>query len=209
MNTKGQGEVISLILIAGIVIGLVGTAYLWGAPLIEKRSTVIDVDLAKDFLYRLDSEIIEIANRGSGETTIDIPKGLLAVVPGDAADKDNNSVILEIIVGQQMLFPGTIVYLGDTRDEVGIYGEADPSILTMKGESFNQDNRILLKSHYRELDTVQASPLRGFRIVVNEGMGTVKGNSKVTVSFERTETITSGAANFGDLVVTHVSVIPF
>lgn len=205
---KSQAEVISLVMITGIIIGLVGTAYLWGAPLIEKRTTAIDVELAKSFINKLDSTITDIANRGSGEQTINIPIGVLTVIPNDTVDPDNNSVILDIIVGEQMLFPNTIVYLGATRDEVGIYGEAEPNIVTLSGGEVNNNLKVFLKSHYRELDTNQF-PLRGFKIVLNNGLGQIQGTNQVTVSFDRIETIPNAADNGGDLIITHINVITF
>jgi len=209
MLMKGQTEAVTLVLVTGIIIGLVGTAYLWGAPLIDKRTSTIDVDIGKDFINRLDDAIVEVANRGAGEKTLDIPIGFLTVYTNDTDNTDNNSLVLELPINQQMLFPDTIVYLGNSRDEVGIYGEVEPNILTMTGHSSGNLHLVYIRSRYRELDTDTMTPQRGFKIALNDGKEVLKGTSQVTVSFDRTETIIGGAKNNGNLIVTHVNVVVY
>lgn len=206
---KAQTEVVTMVLITGIVISLVGTAYLWGAPLINKRTSIIEVDTGKEFVERLDKTIVDIANSGTGERILDIPNGILTVYGNNTDDPNNNSIVYDITTDQQMMFPGTVVFLSDTRDLVGVYGEVDPQIVTMTGVESNFIHGIQIKSHYRELDTEQANPQKGFRIIINEDAGVLLGDSKVTVSFNKVETLPSRASNGGDLIVTHVNVIPF
>jgi hypothetical protein len=204
---KGQVQVISVIMITGIIITLVGAAYFWGAPLIEKRTAVTETDIAENFILDLNGRIVSIANTGAGESTLDIPHGLLKVIPNGHSDSDNNSVVLEYFVKQPMIFPNTVAYL-DTKniEEVAPYGEASPRVVSLRGERAGEGDRILLKLHYRELD-INTTPVRGYRIALNEGMQATTGTSMVTVSFDRRETIDDGAANGGDLIVTHINLI--
>ncbi|MFH1977946.1 MAG: hypothetical protein ABIJ92_01320 [Candidatus Aenigmatarchaeota archaeon] len=209
MNRVGQNQVISIVLITGIIISLVTAAYLWGAPLIEKRSTVTDVEIAKTFMRSLNDKIIDVANAGTGSVTMEIPNGYIKVSPYDGSDEDNNSVELQLVTGQQMVFPDTTVFLGSTAEEIGIYGEAEPNILTLEGEGRNRrEYSIFIKNRYRELDTNDTVVPRGFQIAVNDGQSVISGTSSLSISFDKIETISAAAGNGGDLILTHITVVP-
>ena len=204
---KAQIQVISIILITGIVISLVGAAYFWGSPLIEKRAAVTEVQIAESFISGLNDRIISIANAGTGEASLDIPHGLVRVIPNDSIDPDNNSVVLEFIIQQQMIFPNTVAYIDTSNiEEIAPYGEAQPRIITLRGEGAGQGNKLFLKLHYRELD-INITPVRGYKIALNDNEQEITGNSRITVSFIKRDTIPNGAANGGDMIITHISLV--
>ncbi len=70
---KGQ-EVVTAILITGILLGLVGSVYLWGVPLIEKNKDVSLLQSAEEFMHNLDEKIKDVATHG-GREQIEIPLG--------------------------------------------------------------------------------------------------------------------------------------
>lgn len=74
---RGQIAVISVVLISGIIISLVGAAYLWGMPIVEKRTIVTQAQTAENFILQLSDAIIDTANTGAGTRSIDIPFGLV------------------------------------------------------------------------------------------------------------------------------------
>jgi hypothetical protein len=63
---KGQ-EVVTAILITGILLGLVGSVYLWGVPLIEKNKDVSLLQSAEEFMHNLDEKIKDVATHGGRE----------------------------------------------------------------------------------------------------------------------------------------------
>jgi len=204
---RAQIQVISVIMITGILIALVGAAYFWGAPLIEKRTSITEVTIAESFISELNDKIVSIANTGTGEASLDIPSGLVRIIPNDSIDPDNNSVILEFIVKQQMVFPNTVAYLDTNNiEEVAPYGEALPRVITLRGEKSGTGNKLFIKLHYRELD-INLTPVRGYKIALNEGGEITSGNSKIMISFDRRDTIPNAAVNGGDLIVTYIRLI--
>ncbi len=80
---KGQQEAVSVILITGILIGVVGSIYFWGLPLIQKNK---DISMLKDserFMISLNDKIKSVANSGGREQIrIDLP-GILVFDPQD------------------------------------------------------------------------------------------------------------------------------
>jgi hypothetical protein len=61
---KGQQEALTAILITGVLIGVVGTVYFWGVPLIEKNKDVSILENSEFFMKNLNERIKYIANNG-------------------------------------------------------------------------------------------------------------------------------------------------
>jgi len=205
MTLKAQVSVVTIIIIAGIGISLAAIAYMWGMPLIEKRSTITDYLAALDFVKRLDNKIISVANSMAGQESLDIPRGLVMVIPHDADDPDNNSITLEFLGPQPMILDGSVYLDTDFLGETAVYGEAEPRTILFSGEKLGAGrNSFTFKLHYRELDT-QAYPKKGYKIMLNDVTST--GKNRVTVSFDRTETLPGDAANNGNLILTYVDIL--
>jgi len=206
MPRKAQAEVVTIVLISGIVIALVGVAYMWGVPLISKRTAVTDFLSAEDFAVKLSDKIVDIANSGSGEATLTIPKGVIRVIdfdPDDLRNPDKNSLVLETVVSQPLLLGNSVVLKTNVLGENATYGEAEPRIINLSSQSFGQEYKLIFKLHFRELDT-RNQPLKGYLIALEEG--TITGNSQVAVSYAGTEVKTGAAANLGNLVITKIKV---
>ncbi len=210
---KVQSQAVTIILIAGIVIALVGAAYVWGIPLIDKRTTITEISSTESFIEQLDKKITSIANRGSGKETMDIPGKRVLVIPYDPADPYNtskNSIIMEFIVKQPTLFEDSTIYLGatnfDVGSSVGAYPDASPSLVTLTQKKLTHGvYRMRIKLHYREIDT-QTAPRRGYRIVFNEGGDVFSAKNKLSISWNKKEERPNDAKNTGDLVLTHLSI---
>lgn len=206
---KGQSEALSIILITGIIISMIGAAYLWGAPLIEKRSSVTELSIAEDFITELNSKIVEIANSGGGEATLKIPKGKMTIVPYNYSTDENNSLLLDFFVTQQMVFPNTVVYVRTNNIEpVATYGESEPRIMTLESEPFGDSYRMTLRSFYRELVIDNPAQKKGFRIAINRGQQPLSGDQEISISFGSIELLPGQSSNGGDLMLTHVNVLP-
>lgn len=70
---KGQTQIISIILILGISVGLMATAYTWGLPLIQKRQDTAKFEAVFNFFdpsnpNSLERKIVSVANRRGEET---------------------------------------------------------------------------------------------------------------------------------------------
>lgn len=209
MNMKAQISPISTVLITGVIISLVGIAYFWGMPLIEKQSTATDYSIAKSFMENLDSVITEIANSGGSEE-MDIPLGVLRLKEGGIEiDNKTNTIIMEFVTKQPIITADSVVYLGsttfaDANSEVGVFGKSSSSVLSLTSETSDIGSIVKIKLHYRELDTQDMS--KGYKIVLVQDGPRDSGDEKISVSFDKVESIENGAANGGELIVTYVKV---
>ncbi len=220
---SGQVQPISLVIISGIVIGLIGVAYFWGIPLIEKRATITEITSAEKFVSDLNKRIKDLVKTGAGKVEIDIPENLIKLVPNSSTNPDSNSIIMEFFVDQPMIYPNATVYIDAVSCEdigespthmenfttcIGMHGTASPEIISLREteDEYTRKYLMRLKLHYRELDTLD----KGYKIVLCPtvlGCTTeATGNSRITLTFEKNVILSGAAANGGDLVATYINV---
>jgi len=203
MKRKAQTQVITIVLISGIVISLVGTAYLWGIPLISKRTSMSDFMTAEDFIVNLDKKIVDLTNRGSGVASLSIPKGLVMVRDYTDSRDDNNSIILEVLTNQPLISGSSTVFLKtNILGENATYGEAEPRVISMISQSYGSAYKLIFKLHYRELDMKDDDT--GYKIAMKEG--SISGSNEIVLSYDGTTEITGGSMNGGNLVLTKIKV---
>ena len=65
---RGIVEAISTLLITGILIGVVGTVYFWGLPLIQKNKDISVLESTEDFMKELNERVKLVASAGGRET---------------------------------------------------------------------------------------------------------------------------------------------
>lgn len=71
---KGIQEIVSAVLISGILIGIVGSVYLWGLPLIQKNRDIATMKGAEEFMKNLDEKIKFVANNGGkNQMNVNVP----------------------------------------------------------------------------------------------------------------------------------------
>lgn len=164
---KGQVQAISMVLIAGIVISLVGVAYFWGKPVIEKSSTRADISNAKQFIVQLDKNIVEVSRSG-GVKALDVPRlaGSSLVI-----DEDNNQILFKFFTTQAMYEMGedSAPVPVETTDQniPGPYG-GSPRIITLRGEPQPDGQYLMiLNLTYRELRS--NDPKRGYEVAAVDG----------------------------------------
>lgn len=199
--------VISFVLVVGIGIALVATAYIWGKPILEKRTTITEFSAVKSFMEDLNRRISDIANSQSGEFSLNIPVGSISVEeynPGDPPG--SNNITLTFSVPQPLILEGGITYLGvttysDIINKTGTFGESSPGILSLESERTSQGFFLSMKLHFRELDTED----RGFLIALEGGISAA-GENRIIVSFDTVQTAPQQAANGGPLELIKIKV---
>ncbi|MEA3342615.1 MAG: hypothetical protein U9Q92_00475 [archaeon] len=67
-KAKAQSQVLSIILITGILVTVVGASYMWGVPLIEKGQTSSDNEMAESLMVMLKEKIDNVAETGEQRT---------------------------------------------------------------------------------------------------------------------------------------------
>lgn len=94
---KSQSEIISVVLIVLISIGLIGTVYTWGLPLMQKRRDSVVVERVKAYFDQSSSSslpsLIEFVANTGGEATFSVGvDGIWTLHPATEASPYNNSI---------------------------------------------------------------------------------------------------------------------
>jgi len=133
---KGQQEAMTAILITGILIGVVGSVYFWGLPLIQKNKDISVLENSESFMKNINEKIKFIANNGGREQ-------VRVTLPGIM--KFTSDGIIEFVVESE----GTIyninaeIPLGKNTEchaTEGIWGLNNMEILCVKSMKLGEDS---------------------------------------------------------------------
>jgi len=189
---RGQTNIISIIIIAGIIVALVGVAYSWSIPLLSKGEAQTTFQTATDFILALNKQIVDIANSGGGEGSLDIPLGQVQIIPFGSNDPRNNSIIYQFTVPQPLALNSSKTYIGGAsyvdiaNPTKGIFGESTPTIVSLEVNPQGTAYVATVQIVFREL--VSKSPaIKGREIVLNQNTPNqiLTGKSKITFAFNR------------------------
>lgn len=191
---RAQTSVISIIIITGIIISLVGVVYSWAGPLREKGLADTTFRSASAFVLSLNDKLVDVANSG-GEFSADLnpPGGFVRVIPYDPADDTKNSIIFEIPISQQLAFSDEETFLGgttfsDTGGNTGEFGSS-PSIIKLKVQPEGSQWKAIYTITFRKL--VDKSTNKEYLIALNEGLTEITGTRKITARLQNTATATT------------------
>jgi len=189
-SSKGQQQVLSAILISGILIGVVSSVFLWGIPLIQKNRDISQQQSSENFMRNLAERFKFVANHGGRET-------LSISVPGNVVfDPITKTLELNIETQGTIYEVGTWIPLGrnECTTENGRWGIDKPETLCVKstqiGEiyttiyrlSFIQLNTETLTSYKIDMDSPTSSGGEGHDIIVqNAGTQTVSEDGRSIV----------------------------
>lgn len=202
---KGQPEIISIIIIMGIIVLLVGATYFWGKPLIDKRVIITQAATIREFMNRLDEKITFMARSCTGfcDEALTVPAGAYIKAYGNGTPGgNNNSIVLEFAIGYRMMGNNTVPLNTNVLGEVAPYGETN-GVITIRQALEGGQYKLIYKIHYRETDT-RTIPLEGYIIILEPE--TLAGHQKIIISYGGASVIPGGAANGGQLTVTKIKI---
>lgn len=190
---KGQQEALSAVLISGILIGVVGSVYFWGVPLIQKNKDISLLETSESFMRQLDENVRSVANNG-GRNSIVVP------IPG-IVTFDGEVIKLTIETQGTIYAPDAEIPLGKNTlgslsqsggNYYGVWGVDEPVLFNVKSIKMGEDTyRNEYTLDYLELRNSRS--LRDFKIDLT-GSGTSGGedNTIVIESQGNTETAADG-----------------
>lgn len=177
---KGQIEPVTVVALVALMIGLIGSAYLWGSPLIEKREDVTKMNDAIAFMNLLNDKIKAVAMGGGTETLPIRETGRFKLIPYDVADSGNNSIYFFMEAkGSAITSDEWILINTQSGGPVGILGEEEIGVVKAFSESHADRYNFTLELKYRNL----YSATKGYRIEITNPSG-IKAASygKITIS---------------------------
>lgn len=213
LGNKAISEVISVLLIVLMGISLVGTAYMWGMPMISKRQDAARMDRLYSYFDRSNSnslvrKIEFIAKNGGEDTFTSDVDGLWTFHEYSEGNENNNSIefltfsrvsSIAVLGDWVALTPG-----GSCPPEGGLVGIDGSSVTCAKAESFEDGFNIVYRIWFRELS--EATGTKAYKInLVKHPSGQLSSTStRVRIS---REDVTSQEQNGKTLIITEIKIL--
>ena len=145
---KGQ-ETISIVLITGILLGLVGSVYLWGVPLIEKNTDVSRLESAEEFMNNLNEKIKNVATHG-GREQVRIPLGRVYF---------DSNIDLSVETKNTIYDSGAWISIGknECTKDVGVWGVDDQDVLCVLSEEIGEEYDTGYRLRYINLTLISGA----------------------------------------------------
>lgn len=179
-NGKGQIEVVSAILLTGIMISLVTVAYFWGMPMIEKQKDRTKLQQTENFLRDLNGAIKEIARSGGRRQVNGQIPGKLEFETKEPPEHDTITITFKT-TGSIIASNKTIYLVGNEDLQVPVTSE--PGVITARSKKIEDMYQIKMSLFYRNLTSVKSGE-EIYRINLhNKGRGSL-GSQRVTASLE-------------------------
>jgi hypothetical protein len=213
MHRKAQGDIISAVILVVIALGLVGTVYTWGMPLIEKQQGKAVVERLYSYFDKgnansLPRIIEDVANNGGEKTFYSTIEGLWALNEYSALGYSNNS--LQFLMRSKISNIGTnigwVSLSGDAAcpPEIGILGTGKSTVVCARADSVENGYEIVYRLWLRELD--EGGGNRGYKInLVRHESGPLASSGKsLRISRGNIQTVTQGSKT---LIITEVKIL--
>ncbi|KHO47582.1 MAG: hypothetical protein QT00_C0002G0236 [archaeon GW2011_AR5] len=195
--SKGQQEALSAVLISGILIGVVGSVYFWGVPLIQKNKDISLLETSEAFMRQLDEKIRSVANNG-GRDQIIIPVPGIVSFENVGTELDPQMEIKLTIETEGTIYAtdaeiplgrNTLSTLEQSGGEFyGTWGIDDPVLFNVKSVKLRENNyRNEYTLTYIQLKNDNS--LRDFKIGLT-GSGAAGGQDKTIIMENRGDVTT-------------------
>jgi hypothetical protein len=170
---KGQ-EVLSVILISGILIGVVGSVYFWGVPLIQKNKDISTLEGSEDFMRNLNTKIKNVANAGGRDQ-------LVINVPGLV--KFDGSVVELITDTEGIIYAANAeIPLGRNActSTTGVFGVDEPETLCVKSTKISE--QAFRTDYTLKYITLQSTDVqRDYQITLTGGLKSGSTDNRIII----------------------------
>lgn len=179
--TKGQAELVTVVLLTGIMISLVSAAYFWGMPLIEKQKDRTKINRVEGFFRDLNSAIKEVAGgEGKKKLTVDVPGQLMF---HDRRPPKRDSIAVNFSTQGSLMVPNQTIYLTGGEEE-NVSANKEAGVITAFSSPRDGEYEVSMRLHYRILEFSDKE--KNLIDLNNLGRGTA-GNREVTITVEDAE----------------------
>lgn len=201
--SKGQQEALSAVLISGILIGVVGSVYFWGVPLIQKNKDISILESSEAFMRQLDEKIRSVANNGGRDHIVISMPGIVSF--------DGETIRLTIETQGTIYATDAEIPLGRNAVSTltqsggqfyGAWGVDDPVLFNVKSIKLGENS---YKNEYTltYIELRNSKSLRDFKIDLT-GSGASGGQDKTIILESQGDTTTT--ANGRTLVSSNVKI---
>ncbi len=184
VSRKGQQDILSAVMLTGIMVVVVGSVYFWGIPLVQKNRDVNALQNTEDFMKLLNDKIKFVANNeGREQIQINVPVILTFVAADD-------KIQVEIETDGSIYSSGAPIPLSRTEscDNVnpGTWGTDQPEILCVTTTELAENAyKSVYSLEYREL----AGLTKDYQINLEGAGGSIGQDHNIVMEYDGSETV--------------------
>lgn len=197
-RSKGQSQVVTAVLLGGILVVGISSAYTWGVPLLQKNQDVSNLQDTVSSLQDLEEEIVAVSQRGgSSEVSINVRDGFFEVLP------ENDTIVYTGTTNAAYVATGQWVPLNENDMNgvpeagfgggYGIQNQDRPGVLIARARQEGDEYQTTFKIVFRELQDLESN--QGYKIdLVGDGNLEASGGTHNIVITQGEETTEQGAS---------------
>lgn len=181
---KGQTQAVTAVMITGIVMGGIGTAYLWGVPMLEKRQVEQDVTTTEEDVLNLRDEIESVSQRGSGaSSSVTIDADTITVNNEDEYIQITNQLDQSAEQGftWSLLDGEGYQNLSWTTGTAAIEGEDTPGVVAFQSVAGEGSSEITYRVEFRNMCSESTGELSKVDLET-EGQTRATGSTSITLT---------------------------
>lgn len=209
--TKGQSQVVSAVILGGILVVGISSAYTWAVPILEKNQDVDQLRSSIDSLRDLEQTIERVSTRGGSETIeMQTAGGILVVNPS------NNAI--NYTIGSRAAYVSTSswvplnendmlgVRLVGNGDSTGIATQDKAGVLVGRAMQQGDTYRNVFHLQFRELQSLNADTGYLINLTRSGNLQASEGTARIVVEDLGEQRLPGESAQGGPLVVRNVGI---
>ncbi len=199
---SGQQQIVSVIIVVGLVLGAVATVLPWATSVIQKKKDTKSLDDVYNFFQSLDKTIRDIAKNGGEESlTLNVP-GKMTISPESLSSISNNSITFNFRskVSNVAANDSWIPLSTPNANETATLGIDPPGVILGKAKQEGNEINIHYKLWYRKLQDPSSG--QTYKIAINT---TNNEEKSTTTGFLRIQGL--GSETIGNLIITKINII--
>lgn len=184
---KGQQDLLSAVLLTGIMVVVVGSVYFWGMPLVQKNKDVNSLQNSEDFMRLLNDKIKFVANNaGREQISINVP-GIITFSP------DTDKLQLELMTQGTIYSVGGSIPLSKVErcdPGNGAWGTDQPEVLCVESTKLAENSyKNIYSLSFRTLDREIApgGPTKSYKINLTGTGGSAGQSHAIVIEYSGSE----------------------
>ncbi|MFB6114725.1 MAG: hypothetical protein ABEK04_00395 [Candidatus Nanohalobium sp.] len=172
------------VLITGIVMGGIGTVYLWGVPMLEKRQVTQEVAATEEDVRNLYNKIVSTSEQGSGASaTISVEADSITVNPREEYIQIRNELDEPAKRGftWSLLKGSSFQNISIGAGKYGVKGEELPGVIAFKSVAGQGSSEITYRVEFRNLCSKSTGKLSKIDLKVN-GKRRAAGSATIRIT---------------------------
>lgn len=213
-SRPGQSQVLTAVLLGGLIVAGISAAFIWGLPLLQKNQDVSSVRSSVGDMKGLSDGIEAVAQEGGSRTVpVDLQSGVLRIDTTDDVIFYQTQTRAAYVSAQDWVplnendLQGINATTGEPDDGYGVRGVDRPGVLIGRSMPVSNGFNSMYRIVFRNLQDANAQ--QTYRIdLVQNGNLQLSGGGKHDVIFQRGDTVVEPGAgvNGGPLRKTQILI---